>query len=542
MINATNLPFRLRRGLLALLVLQLMAWPAFSQTPVQDQTQANSTSGPMYFHSYVKDADDCSMSATGNSIRFSDDIPSPAATCPDAFGWKSLLDAINSEFWVNWANDETIWVSSPKPLCASDKNTDCCFVDSGAQTQVGYRDKSGKILKPDDIGGPGKYCPYIPGDWGGADETTFAGAKAQTSHNTTFLRKFDPARIARQREVEVVYRNDAFTQYTTSAKLYSVEGLKTLFSEASGEANNSAPYRPTKKGISYPGNALMFKVDWIPLATMLELGYVKEADDGSPPQNADNPYVTMKIRTPNQNKDSSDQYMEEIYYLAAITGASKALPNWHWFAFEHVSNLGRCDYTGCNDSYGFLTAVTIKAPDWTDKNKKTMTFQSNFIRPHTESDQLQDQTDLLVRGKVYPSGEIQAELSGLFSSLNVGTGDGSKVNPDMPNKQDPAWQSYRLKGTQTQYYMNDGYPTIVGASITEGGFVNTASCMSCHVQAGVGADGKASTSVGGTGRLNLDGMGKVVRGAPYIGDYYTRGSTTLRTARTDFVWGILFAQ
>jgi hypothetical protein len=130
------------------------------------------------------------------------------------------------------------------------------------------------------------------------------------------------------------------------------------------------------------------------------------------------------------------------------------------------------------------------------------------------------------------------------SSLNfkIGTGDTKKVNPDMPTMQDPAWKSYRLKGTQTQYYMNDGYSTIVGASITESGFVNTASCMSCHVQAGVGADGVPSTSIGGTGRLNLDGMGKVVRGAPYIGDFYTRGSTTLRTARTDFVWGILLAQ
>lgn len=137
---------------------------------------------------------------------------------------------------------------------------------------------------------------------------------------------------------------------------------------------------------------------------------------------------------------------------------------------------------------------------------------------------------------------MTSELATLFKQLKIGTGTAKKVNPDMPNQQDPAWQSYRLKGTQTQYYMNDGYPTIVGASITEGGFVNTASCMSCHVQAGVGANGTASTSVGATGRLNLDGLGKVVDGAPYTGDYFIRGSNTLITVRTDFVWGILFAQ
>ena len=43
-----------------------------------------------------------------------------------------------------------------------------------------------------------------------------------------------------------------------------------------------------------------------------------------------------------------------------------ALPNWHWYAFEHVNNLGRCDFTGCNDSYGFKKTVSIPAPVQTD--------------------------------------------------------------------------------------------------------------------------------------------------------------------------------
>ncbi len=521
-----------------------LASSGIAESTAQDQTSSNSTSGPMYFHSYVKDAADCSMLIARKGIVFGENIASPAATCPDAYAWKSFMDAIQAGFWINWANDETIWVSTPKPLCSSTRDVDCCFVDPKGKQQVGYRNSAGKIVKPGDIGGPGENCPYIPGDWGGADETTFAGAKAQTSHNTTFLHRFNPARIARQREVEVVYRNDAFTRYTVAANIYSLVGLKQLFQSTAGEAANSAPYRPTGQGINYPSDALMFKVDWIPEYTMLELGYVRDHDNNpkTPPQNPEAPYITMKIRTPASDKKSTDPYQEETYYLAAVTGASKALPNWHWFAFEHVSNLGRCDYTGCNDSYGFKTAVTIKAPDWTEKNNKTMTFQSNFIRPHTESDQLQDGSDLFVRGKVYPSGVMQKELVGLFAKLKIGTGTEKKVNPDMPSQQDPAWQSYRLKGTQTQYYMNDGYSTIVGASITEGGFVNTASCMSCHVQAGVGADGTASTSVGATGRLNLDGLGKVVTGAPYTGDYYIRGSNEVRTARTDFVWGILFAQ
>lgn len=502
--------------------------------------QANSTYSAMYFHSQVQDAKECVIHAEAeDQVYFDRRITNPAATCPDAFGWKQFLDAIQAQFWTQWANDETVWVSSPKPVCSDETTTDCCFVDDNAEPQVGYKDAAGKVVPPPDVGGPGKYCPYIPGDWGGTDETTFAGGKPVTSHNTTFLRELDPARIARQREVEVVYRNDAFVRYTTGEEIYSQAGLKKIFELIAGEAKNSIPYRPNGQGVAYPSDAVMFKVDWIPEKTMIELGYVTDHDSNpeTPSQNSDAPYITMKI---NASTDSGKTYQESLYYLASITGASKALPNWHWYAFEHVANLGRCDYTGCNDSYGYKTSVTIPSP--TDP-KKTLTFESNFITPHTVSDQLNDNTDLFATGKAYPSGKISTGLAALYNVTGIGSGD-NPVNPDMPNISDPAWKSYRLKGTQTQYYNRDGYPTIVGASITEGGFVNTASCLSCHVQASVNSNGAAPgvPAVGASGRLNLFGLGEVVRGAPYIGDYYDRGTTNQRAVQIDFVWGILFAQ
>jgi hypothetical protein len=37
--------------------------------------------------------------------------------------------------------------------------------------------------------------------------------------------------------------------------------------------------------------------------------------------------------------------------------SSKDIPNWIWATFEHVGNPGRCDYTGCNDSYGELLSL-----------------------------------------------------------------------------------------------------------------------------------------------------------------------------------------
>jgi hypothetical protein len=158
----------------------------------------------MYFQSQVRDASECTATATDGKISFPAAINSPAATCADTFAWSSFLETIQSEFWNQRANGETVWVANPKPICSSDGATDCCFVDISATPQVGYRDTSGDVRKPDDIGAPGKYFPYIPGDWGGAEETSFAGGKPGNSHNATFLHTLDPARVARQGQVDRV--------------------------------------------------------------------------------------------------------------------------------------------------------------------------------------------------------------------------------------------------------------------------------------------------------------------------------------------------
>lgn len=506
---------------------------------------SNSTDGPMYFHSYVFDHEDCSMTATDGAISFSSSIPNPAASCPDAFGWAQLLQAIQAHFWVNWANDETVWVSDPKPLCTAAKDTDCCKVDtaSGARYKVSYIGRNGKPVPPENVGGPGSHCPYIPGEWAKNAETSFAGGNPLSSHTNAFLRSIDPARIARQQEVEIVYRNDPFVVYTTQKDLYSQRGLKALFETGKGEASNSAPYRPTRQGVAYPFDAVMFKVDWVNEQTMLELDYITDhdGDTSTPPNDPENPYVTMKI---NVSTDGGTNFEEGMYYLAAITGASKALPNWHWYAFEHVNNLGRCDFIGCNDSFGYRTTVSYRLPDGSGTDQ----YASNFIRPHTQSDDvpadIKQQEVIYDLGQRYPSGVPTNEMEAVYAGMGIAAKGALTSNPALPSPTDSAWRSYRLKGTQTTYYTNDGYPTVLGASITEGGFVNTASCLSCHVQASVGPAGSVPppTSVGATGRLSLDGIGTVVSGAPYIGDYYIRGSTNVHAVQVDFVWGILGAQ
>ncbi|MBT4771131.1 MAG: hypothetical protein HOL07_05350 [Rhodospirillaceae bacterium] len=504
--------------------------------------QADSTSTAMYFHSQVRDAPECTATATDGTITYPEAINSPAASCADTFAWASFLETIQAEFWNQWANDETVWVADPKPLCSSDGATDCCFVNIDATPQVGYRDASGKVREPDDIGAPGKHCPYIPADWGGSTETTFAGGKPGNSHNATFLRTLDPARVARQGQVEVVYRSDNFVRYTTEQELYSKPGLAKLYARVAGEAKNSRPHRPTGQSVTYPSSAMMFKVAWIDQETMVALGYVSDHDNDAktPPQNPDRPYITQKIRA---SSDDGKTYHERIYYLASVAASSKALPGWHWFAFEHAENLGRCDFTGCNDSFGALHEVTVGAPLQPEAGKTlTTTFESNFIAPNIMDDALNDNQDLFDLGKRYPAGEMTKALTDMFDGMGIGTGDGA-VDPENPDLNDPAWKSYRLKGTQTQFTNFDGYPTILGSSINEGGFVNSASCISCHVQASVNADGgNGAPGVGASGRLNNFGIGSQVSGEPVTGDFYDRGTANRRAVQTDFVWGTLFAK
>ena len=237
--------------------------------PSHAQVQLTGIDQALYFHSQVRDKAECSLKPeAGGKIVFPADVGNPAINCPDAFAWQSILQTIKAEFWRNWANDETVWVVDPKPLCNGETTTDCCFTKPNATPSVGYIDANGIKVRPSIIGAPGQYCPYIPADYNGQAELTFAGGKPQTSHNTTFLRTLDPARIERQREVEVVYRNKPFVLYTTQHELYSQAGLSKLFKKVAGEAANSAPYRPTRQGVSYPIDAIMFKADWINKETM----------------------------------------------------------------------------------------------------------------------------------------------------------------------------------------------------------------------------------------------------------------------------------
>ena len=207
----------------------------------------------------------------------------------------------------------------------------------------------------------------------------------------------------------------------------------------------------------------------------------------------------------------------DLYGLIAMHISSKALPNWFWATFEWVGNYGRCDYIGCHDSFG--------------------------VCPHTVEPKQQI-------NQPYPPGKLTPQLLALFEKKGL-TGEWSKE-----------WQNYRLKGSQFDFTDSTGQPLLLGNSITEQGFVPTASCITCHSRAAVTSKGKDSYPLAGF-RPSLPGVGEPrsekevglaeikfpsgplnqsYNGTPDPNWFYryTTSKAMLDNLQMDFVWAIPF--
>ena len=479
--------------------------------------ESNSLTQAMYFKSKVNDASNCKMFVKNDKIVFSDAITNPAITCPDAFAWKRLIETIQSEFWANWAYDDFTYPGKPYPLCKNGNTKNCCNPKS--DSNPGYNNKDN----------PGQSCPYYPGDHvkkkskkkhlvRGKKPFKQHFSQTQTGH-ATIVDKVDPGRVIRQEMAEVVFRNRPMWMYNFSNNLYNTNGLSDVFNNRVNDIKNNAPYHNPKGAIEFPWNSIMFKTDWLHEDEAKKLGLT---------QNKENPYITMYMSSSTGDNDAN-VFREGLHYLMAITAASKDLPNWHWYAIEHVNNLGRCDYTGCNDSFGYYSSDNVPKG-----------YSKNYVAPKTINDGLAQSSPIFETGKAYPVEKITPALAAIFKQLNIGQKDDGDAKK--PSVGDKAWLSYRLKGVQTEFTTNEGIDTVMGNSITEGGFVNSSSCMTCHAQATVNATGVASQSIGFSNKMNMIGYHQSSNGVPENGWFYYPGSTTPLNVKTDFVWGILFAQ
>lgn len=141
------------------------------------------------------------------------------------------------------------------------------------------------------------------------------------------------------------------------------------------------------------------------------------------------------------------------YALIAIHIMAKQSPNWIWATFEHQESPGRCDAIGCRDAFGAKLAL---------------------VRPAA------------LENTSYGECRKSSPLRELFSTQNV----------------DPTFMNYCLKGVQNDYVNDKGVATRLGNSVTEAGFVDQSSCITCHRRAGFIESGlPASTSNRDVGAL-----------------------------------------
>jgi len=189
-----------------------------------------------------------------------------------------------------------------------------------------------------------------------------------------------------------------------------------------------------------------------------------------------------------------------LYGLVAMHISSKVLPNWFWATFEWTDNPGRSDYIGSRDTFGvtYLNSGPFQPPNATEL------------------------------GKVYPAGTVTKELESLFG--DAGYKEEWKAE----------WMNYRLKGSQVDFADSTGIPTLLGNSVTEHGFVASASCITCHSRAAVAADGHDAFGSGFKPSLPGDNQ-QSYNGYPdpnWFWQILDSPNPDLKCLQVDFVWAI----
>jgi len=201
------------------------------------------------------------------------------------------------------------------------------------------------------------------------------------------------------------------------------------------------------------------------------------------------------------NRSASDYHINTAsdnkrYALVSMHIISKQVPNWTWATFEHKDNPGRCDIIGCHDNFGAVV---------------------QDVAPHDAPG-----------GKYDPCVKTPA-LKKLLADAGL----------------PPLWENYCLKGSQVDFVTATGVPTRLGNSVTEDGFVDTSSCLSCHGRSAVNSRGQ---DVFGAGFLDPPpaavcpgGSPCSPNGAPNPAWFWSnlgQPNQSMTALQTDFIWSI----
>lgn len=502
----------------------------------------NAVDFAMYFDADARDADECAMTVEDGKTIIDSAVVNPSMSCPDMFSWKLFAEVILENWWSSWASDTQTWPKEPYRLCAAGEIAPACCQPRGADNP-GYGDVTTDPDYPNSL-----HCPFFPGV--GIVATAVAqprrlgkpiGAHAISLGTGGLAAQLaappgaaalgrpgepEPGRVIRQEVGEITVRNKPMFDYIFNNNLYNQNGIAAVFNRNATNLANNAPYQATNSPkaltkIDLPIPAIMIKSNWLYHEFATAVGLI---DDPSAP------YIKKDMIT-----TIGDKTYRGEHWLVAFHISTKDIPQWVWTTFEHVNNPGRCDFTGCNDSYGFASD---------DARPDAGNTRANFTAPHVRNDGLGQSSVIFNLGLRYTSGPISSELSTILSALGIGLSGQQSAEPAPVDR---AWLSYRLKGSQVNFTNAMGRATRLGNSITEGGFMNTSSCISCHARAAVTATGdeKKQTTVP-FGVFAYDVLSEVGYqqsnfGIPDKNWYHGSGSRpVLQALQTDFMWGMPF--
>ncbi|MBZ6074825.1 hypothetical protein [Microvirga puerhi] len=516
---------------------------AQAQAP-QAPTRPDQIDYAMFPLAEAKDSPQCRLHVTGDTFAFDPAVSNPSMTCPDAFAWTLFVRSVRDNFWEDWTTDRQMWPSDPWPRCRPGTAPDRCC----------------PAIEISNTGAP-EHCPAYPGPTPGVPSHQVRAPV--TAHQMSMeqalgvLGKSDgrwdnvPAilksPVIGALQDELIFRNKPMVDYVFDNELYHTEGLIRVFDNFVTALGSAAPRRPAAPNpakshdappfltkIDFPIAALMVKANW--------LAADRAAQVGINPDDQEHPYIVMNF-VPRSPPGDATPASPKPYLLLSMHISSKDVPNWTWATFEHVNNQGRCDWTGCNDSFGY----PVQAKDTTSAGSAALA--SNYIGPNKTRNIDGSGVDAFDLAGAYPDGgEISPVLGALFAQGDIGTGNGINRS-GRPTRQDAAWRSYRLKGTQVDFVTATGVPTKLGNSVTEAGFVNSASCLTCHSRAAITREGVPAFAIFAD-RMSDAGLAESVNGAPnpawfsvnaFFGVGTQREAPQVMAVQTDFVWGFRFA-
>lgn len=545
----------------------------------------------LYFQAAIKDAEYCSMTEKNGELTAINNstgnvLSNAAMTCPDMFSWKLFADVIQDKFWSNWADENDNWPAEPYALCKAGqepRKDNCCQPGSahndrnhcpiypGTQhaaklkkltnaliseardlardpalqrdTRLPFHDtlnplssmvkqKTTKATKSTDL----PLCSAVPVD--GKTEDLVAD----------IIKKFDPAdaestgRVIRQTNAELTIRNQVFHDYLFDNNLYNSDGVKDIFQVNQKNLQTEAPYHRANRSsqggktgklsrMDLPPDAIMIKSNWLHHDLAVALGL----PDGPEQYISKLLHTNIDLQALGISKSPQNCKLDGIHHLVAFHISSKDIPNWVWTTFEHISLPGRCDITGCNDAYGYAS---------NDKNRPSGTAD-NYVKPNQHSDQLNSSSIAFNSDQGYPLEQIRPELDKLLTKMNIGTG--SSTSQAEPDPEDAAWRNFRLKGSQVEYVNAIGQSTLLGNSVTEAGFMDGSSCISCHARAGAALNSDGTVNFLALSVFERDltdfGYARSHHGIPNPFWYYNDNNTkpSMRVMQTDFIWGFLNA-